>query len=197
MTEKLQIFRLKGRAILPFIPDLAKLRIEIFRDYPYLYEGNLTYETNYLNTYVSCAESIMVVVLDQNQLVGASTAIPLKFETNEFKQPFIEHGMQIDDIFYLGESVILPHYRGKNIYRHFFRERELAAKEYGCHVTTFCAVERPDNHPKRPPNYMSLDQVWTYFGYHKHPELRAYLEWQEVGEKNLTQKPLIFWLKNL
>ena len=69
----LEIIRLKGEEILPHISDLAKLRITILKDYPYLYEGDLEYETRYLHTYVSCPETCMVLVLDNKQIVGAST----------------------------------------------------------------------------------------------------------------------------
>ena len=77
MKSQTQIIRLKGSAIIPYIPDLARLRIDIFQHYPYLYAGDLTYETQYLQTYVDCPESFMVIVLDGEKVIGASTAIPL------------------------------------------------------------------------------------------------------------------------
>ncbi|MES2218426.1 MAG: GNAT family N-acetyltransferase [Pseudomonadota bacterium] len=197
MTGGLQIQRLKGEAIVPYIMDLAKLRIEIFKSYPYLYVGNLEYEKKYLQTYVSCPESVMVLVTDNNQVVGASTAIPLQFEGEATKKPFIESDMSLDKIFYLGESVLLPAYRGRNIYKHFFQEREAAAKEYGSEITTFCAVERPADDTRRPVDFKPLDASWTHFGYTKHPELCAYYEWREIGEPTISAKPLIFWIKHL
>ncbi len=197
MTQHFQIKRFKGKEILPFISDLAKLRIEVFKEYPYLYVGNMEYETEYLNTYTSCPESVMALVYINNKVVGVSTAIPLEFETAECKQPLIEHAKDIKKIFYLGESVLLPQYRGHNIYRHFFHERETAAQEYGSKITAFCAVERDPHDPRRPKEYMPLDNVWRHFGYEKHPELCAYYEWKEIGEKTESKKPLIFWLKNL
>lgn len=131
MKQDLKILCLKGQDILPYIPELAKLRIEIFKSYPYLYDGDLDYEYTYLNTYVKCKESIIVIVFDRNKVVGASSAIPLEFETIEFQKPFLENNISIKDVFYFGESVLKVAYRGRGIYRHFFTERELAAKEYG------------------------------------------------------------------
>ena len=43
--------RLVGDALLPQLPALAGLRIEVFRAYPYLYEGSLAYEQDYLRGY--------------------------------------------------------------------------------------------------------------------------------------------------
>jgi len=89
MNKDLRILCLKGQDILPFIPELARLRIEIFKSYPYLYDGDLDYEYNYLNTYVQCNESIIVLALDHGKVVGVSSAIPLEFETIEFQKPFL------------------------------------------------------------------------------------------------------------
>lgn len=197
MNSDLKIIRLKGQDIIAFIPELAKLRINIFKDYPYLYEGDLDYEHDYLQTYVQCPESIIVLAMAQDKVIGASSAIPLEFETIAFQKPFLDRHISVKNIFYLGESVLQPEYRGRNIYRHFFSEREAAAQEYGCNLTAFAAIERAADDPRKPQHYVSLDEVWKHFGYEKHPELHTYFEWKEIGEDRQTPKPLMFWLKCL
>ncbi len=191
------IHHLKGSEILPYLTELAHLRMTVFKEYPYLYEGDRAYEEEYLQTYAACNESIMVLAINENQIIGASTAIPLTFETEAVKQAFWDQKMDIEDVFYFGESVLLPPYRGHGIYRHFFRERERAAKAYGSKIAAFCAVERPIDDPRKPANYLSLDPVWRHFGYSKHSQLRAYFEWKEIGESSRSAKPLVFWLKTL
>ena len=39
---------LTGDEIKPVLPELARLRITVFRDWPYLYDGTLEYEEGYL-----------------------------------------------------------------------------------------------------------------------------------------------------
>jgi len=197
MNNQLKFETFKGREILPYLNQLATLRIEIFSEYPYLYEGNLDYETKYLKTYAECSESIIVLVFDQHKVVGASTAIPLIYETEEWQKPFLEHSIKVDTIFYLGESVLYPQYRGQHIYRCFFKYREEAAVSYGCQYAAFCSVERDFNDPRCPKNYQSLEPVWKHFGYRKQPDLTAYFEWKEIGENRMSPKPLSFWLKSL
>lgn len=197
MKQHLKILCLKGQEIVSYIPDLAKLRIDIFKNYPYFYEGDLAYEFTYLKTYTKCSESFMVVVLDGESVIGASTAIPLQFETAECQKPFLEHNMEIQNIFYLGESLLLPTYRGQGIYKIFFNEREKAAKKYGCEITTFCSIDRPIDDPRKPADYISLVDIWHRFGYKKHPEICAYYKWKEIGETTESEKPMIFWMKNL
>ena len=47
----LRLERLSGDKLNQYIPELAELRIRVFRDFPYLYDGDLTYEEKYLQTY--------------------------------------------------------------------------------------------------------------------------------------------------
>lgn len=195
--HKLRIQCFTGPHILPYIPDLAALRIKVFHDYPYLYEGNLDSEEKYLNTYVICPNSVLVIVFANEKVVGASTAIPLKFETDHFKLPLIQAGFDINTIFYLGESVLLKEYRGQKIGERFFAEREAAAIEQGYSMTAFCAVDRPSDHPKRPQNWHPLDRFWQRLGYAKHPEIKAYYAWKEIGVSEETSNPFSFWLKQV
>ncbi|WP_027857338.1 GNAT family N-acetyltransferase [Marinobacterium jannaschii] len=187
---------LTGAAIGPYIDNLAQLRIRVFHEYPYLYEGSLAYERQYLKTYAASADSLFVLALDKDKVVGAATGIPMADETSEFKQPFLQQGIDPEKVFYFGESVLLPEYRGRGIGVRFFQERERYARllqrfELCC----FCAIERPDNHPLRPADYSPLNQFWRNRGYVHHPELRTEYSWQEIGESEESAKPMSFWIK--
>ncbi len=64
-----------GFAVEPWLDELAELRIEVFRDFPYLYEGNREYERRYLDRYAQSDRSVFVLALEFNRLVGAATAL--------------------------------------------------------------------------------------------------------------------------
>jgi GNAT superfamily N-acetyltransferase len=115
-----------------------------------------------------------------------------------FKKPFVEHGYDPNRIFYFGESVLRKLYRGLGLGVRFFQEREAYAEHLGrFDWITFCAVERPENHPRRPPDYIPLDRFWKRRGYAQYPELRTSYVWQELDETEATPKPMVFWLKGL
>ncbi|MCF8007895.1 MAG: GNAT family N-acetyltransferase [Methylovulum sp.] len=196
MMTTVHIKRLSGEDLIPYINDLARLRIEVFRAFPYLYDGSLAYEKKYLQTYIDNPASVMVLALDGEQVVGASTAIPMKFETTELKQPFIDHAYDLEQVFYCSESVLNTQYRGLGIGVRFFEEREAHAKELGGfkHIA-FCCVERPSHHPLRPVDYVSLEAFWQKRGYRKHPELHTTYCWKDVDSVDETPKPMTFWLK--
>ncbi|MCX2525506.1 GNAT family N-acetyltransferase [Larsenimonas rhizosphaerae] len=198
MMTRLTFRRLSGEALHPFIPELARLRMQVFRDFPYLYEGDPDYETRYLQTYTEAPHSVIVLALEGDRVVGASTGLPLCHETADVQRPFHEAGYSIDDIFYCGESVLLAEYRGQGAGVAFFQQREAHAREIGGMTRScFCAVERPATHPTRPATYQPLDQFWHHRGYEKHPELATHFSWRDLGEAQETLKPMTFWMKSL
>lgn len=188
----------QGADIAPFIDDLARLRISVFRAFPYLYEGTVDYEKTYVATYAASPDSVFVLALDGDKVVGASTGLPMADETEAFKAPFVNGGFDPRRIFYFGESVLLPEYRGQGIGVRFFEEREAhAARLEKMDVCCFCAVERPLDHPLRPADYQPLDAFWSHRGYRHHPELRTEYVWRDVGEAQETAKPMSFWMKEI
>lgn len=190
--------RLSGSELMPYIDELAQLRMQVFHDFPYLYDGNMTYEARYLQTYIDAPDSVIVLAFDGERIVGASTGLPLRYETDEVTQPFIEAGLDINEIFYCGESVLLAQFRGQGAGVAFFDHREAHAKSItGINYVCFCGVQRPDNHPARPANYQPLDQFWRNRGYEKRPELNTQFSWTDIGENEETLKPMTFWMKPL
>lgn len=198
MTDNLHIEALTGINLERYVPDLAHLRIEVFRDFPYLYDGSLDYEAKYLQTYIQAPDSVIVIVRDGARVVGASTAVPLVHETANIQKPFIAHGYDPRTVFYLGESVLLKHYRGRGIGVRFFTEREAHAQRVGDFAwSAFCAVDRPPDHPRRPMDYVPLDAFWQKRGYVQHPEITTTFFWRDLDETAESEKPMTYWLKAL
>ncbi len=139
-----------------------------------------------------------MLVTDGARVVGASTALPLADETEACRRPFLEAGWDVERIFYYGESLLLPAYRGAGHGVRFFVEREAHARRLGrFDWCAFCAVQRPHDHPRRPVDYQPLDEFWNRRGYRHHPELHTEYRWRDLDEANESAKPMSFWLKRL
>ena len=187
-----------GAALAAQIPALARLRITVFRDYPYLYDGSEAYEADYLRTYTAAAQAMAVIARDGATVVGASTGLPLASEDEAFRRPFEALGIDPATVFYCGESVLLPAWRGRGIYRAFFDGRESFARALGgMRFISFCGVLRPDGHPLRPAGWAPLDPVWRHFGYAPEPRLQTTYDWKDIDQAASSAHPMRFWIKAL
>ncbi len=188
----------RGAEVADHLPVVARLRIAVFRAYPYLYEGDLAYEESYLATYARSPDSLFVLAFEGEDVIGASTGLPLADEGDAFRKPFAGRGMDADEVFYFGESVLLPQYRGRGIGHRFFDEREAHARSLGrFRWTTFAAVDRDADDPRRPAAHRDNDLFWKSRGYARQAGMTMRLAWRETGETRESEKPLTFWLRRL
>ena len=188
---------LRGEQIAGHVDALADLRIAVFREWPYLYEGTREYEARYLDVYLRCARSLAVLVWEGSACVAASTALPLTDAAADAQAPFVAAGHSVDRIDYFGESVVLAAYRGRGLGVRFFELREAHAREHGLAVCAFCAVERRSDDPRRPHRYVPNDAFWSRRGYRKDPAMVTQFSWPDIGDRESTPKPMTFWLRDL
>lgn len=194
----IEIVSLTGEALQEALPALAALRISVFRSWPYLYDGTLVYERTYLAKFAAAEGTVIIAALDGQRIVGASTASPMVGHADEFAAPFLERGIDIGQIFYFGESVLLPGYRGRGIGHAFFDRREAHARVQGGYThAAFCSVARPADHPQRPKSHVPLDGFWQRRGYQRVEGLVGHFRWKDVDQPAETEKPMQFWMRAL
>jgi GNAT superfamily N-acetyltransferase len=197
-VSALQVRVLRGADMAPHLTDVARLRIAVFREWPYLYDGDETYEARYLETYLRTPDSVLVLAFDAGRVVGASTGLPLADEEAVFRAPFEARGIAVDDVFYCGESVLVPEYRRRGLGNRFFDEREAHARALGrFRWTAFAAVDREDDDPRRPPGHRGNETFWHKRGYERQPGMTMRFAWKELGAPQETEKPLTLWLRPL
>jgi GNAT superfamily N-acetyltransferase len=196
-VSQLAVERILGADITKVVEDLARLRIAVFREYPYLYDGTLDYERRYLAGYAQCPESVVVVARDAGKVVGASTAMPLTAHGEGLVPTFAAAGIAPDGVYYFGESVLDAAYRGRGLGHVFFDHREATARDLGYAIAAFCAVARQPDHPRRPAGYVPHDAFWSRRGYTRRPELHASFSWCDLDESRASPKDMVFWLKEL
>lgn len=186
----------RGAAIADVVDELARLRVTVFRDWPYLYDGDLDYERRYLAGYAK-GNAILVAAFERDVMVGASTGMPLSDHADDFADAFSNIAHDMSSVFYCAESVLLSNFRGQGAYREFFARREAHARRNSFTFATFCGVIRPPDHPLRPADAQPLDPVWRRFGYTPLQGAVARFRWRDLGDAAETEKPLQFWIKRL
>ncbi|GGH36569.1 hypothetical protein SAMN05444007_108286 [Cribrihabitans marinus] len=197
MAEVTDVRVLTGPALEAALDDVARLRIDVFRDWPYLYDGDLPYERSYLQLFRDSPGAVLVGAFAGGRLVGASTGTPLSDHAEDFAAAFAPTGLDTAEIFYCAESVLLPAYRGQGVGHRFFDLREAHARRLGFARSAFCAVQRDADHPLRPADTAPLDPFWRARGYAPLPGVVARFSWKDVDRVEETVKPLQFWIRDL
>jgi GNAT superfamily N-acetyltransferase len=188
---------LRGAELDAALEDVARLRITVFREWPYLYDGDLEYEHDYLNAYQNSSDAVLVGAFDGIELIGAATGTPMFDHADEFASAFQDLNWDLSQVFYCAESVLLNTYRGAGIGHKFFDLREEHARTLGFRKVSFCAVQRPVDHPLHPADYRLLDAFWEKRGYRIVPNAIAHFMWKDIDVPNETDKPLQFWARDL
>lgn len=186
---------LSGDAILPWLDAVAELRMTVFREWPYLYAGDVGYERDYLSRYGRSARSVLVLAMVGDALIGASTGLPLADEDPAFQRPFVDLDVAIERVFYFGESIVLPQWRGQGIGHRFFDLRQAHARALGgFDMTAFAAVDRAEQDPRRPPNHRGNEVFWRKRGYVRQPGMTMLLRWNEIDVGDVPH-PMTFWTR--
>jgi len=198
MTSSIPTVRaVSGDAVHPWLDAVAHLRMTVFRDWPYLYAGDADYERAYLAAYARSPRSVFVLAFDGDAVVGAATGLPLADDMAEFQAPFVDQDVVVERVFYFGESVLLPQWRGQGIGHRFFDLREAHARALGgFDITAFAAVERAENDPRRPGDHHDNEVFWHGRGYVRQPGMTMLLRWDEHDVGNVVH-PMTFWTRPL
>ena len=187
----------KGTEIEAIFDALAELRIQVFGEFPYLYQGTKEFEFQYLNKYVESNCSFIYTIWDNQKLIGASSCIALSDEFEDVKDPFLKAGMDINSIIYFGESILLKTYRNQGFGKLFMEKRlEFASSFPWCKAVYFCSVERPENHPLKPIDYKNLHSFWRYQGFVP-TELSSFFEWKDIDQEIESSKKMNYWMKQI
>jgi GNAT superfamily N-acetyltransferase len=188
--------------ILPLLPFVAQTRVNIFKTYPYLYDGNITEEMDNLQKYAQHDNSALAIAYYNDIPVGFLCGSDLVHYSIHFENSvadlFENAGLDAKNYYYCADIIILPEHRGNRLAPKLFDAFEEYAQQKGYNACCFI-TEHHENHPLKPCDHKSLVPLWSSLDYQK-STLITYASWQtyqEDGSTQLEQHPLIFWLKTL
>lgn len=188
---------LTGAAIAEKLDDLATLRLTIFEEYPYLYRGRRDDELKYLQSYAETADACVILAADGAKVIGAATGLPLVHADLQTRTAFAGSPYPLAGIYYLGELLLLSAYRSRGRGQKLLAQMEGHIRSLGRYSSFLCAtVERPADHPLRPPGYLPISRFLGRTGFVRLPGVSTEFAWRETdGVKR--QHPMQFWSKEL
>ncbi len=186
-----------GEGARPYLNQIAALRIDHYREFPYLYDGSFENEKRYLDPYFNSKNSKILLVFDLDKVVGFSNSLPLAEESDWLVKPFERADLKPSDYLYMSDFILKAPYRGKGLLRRFFEAHEKNAHINGCSKLAMMTVKREPSHPQRPEGYQPLDDMWRHFGMDVVPECEIVFLWNQVDTKKEEHNRLQVWSKTL
>jgi len=188
---------LTGAAIADGLDDMATLRLDIFTEYPYLYQGRKEDELTYLGTYAEAPDACVILAYDGSAIIGAATGMPLIHEDAQLLDAFAGTAFPLEEIYYVGELLFRPAYRNCGMGQKLLARLESHIRSLGRYRTLTCAtVERPADHPLRPRDYIPITRFLARTGFVRLPGVTTHFTWLETdGVKR--DHPMQFWSKEL
>lgn len=197
MTD-IHVRAFSGSALRTYVHSIAKLRMDVFQEYPFFEAPDLYRELQCLQRYTASKEGIGVLVFDHSTVVGVSLGIPLTLERPEIQEPIQNRFGDTVSYYFFGESVLLKPYRNRGVGHHFFDVREAHVRHFQKYrQICFLDPVRPEIDGLKPPDYLPLHDFWRKRGYVHYPDLNCHLAWKDLQTKQNTEKALTFWISAL
>jgi GNAT superfamily N-acetyltransferase len=188
---------LTGPDALESLDGVASLRIDIFREYPYLYDGKRDDEIHYLSRYAEKPGACVITASDSDTLVGAATGIPLKYEHRTMVEPVRATDYPADEMYYVGEVLFYPTYRKRGLGQRLLAMMEEHVRSLeGYRFLTCATVVRPDDHPLRPFDFVPIERFLARTGFTPLADITSNITWQETDGIDHCH-PMRFWIKEL
>lgn len=193
LKNDLTLSTLSGSEARKYFQQIASMRINMFKGYPYFYEGSFDCEKEYLESYFNSTHSKVLLVLKDEQIVGFSTSIPLK-EMEVVRSAFSKKQIDTSQYLYIGETLIEEPFRTPELLRKISEFHEAQAKNTGYSRLVCMVVKRDHSHPLRPANYRALEPVQD-LGYKLLEEIEVKQKWERTDTHQREENCLDIWTK--
>jgi GNAT superfamily N-acetyltransferase len=187
---------LTGTAIADGLDEVATLRLEIFREYPYLYQGRREDERKYLGSYAEAPDACVILAHDGLTVIGAATGMPLIHEDAQMLDAFAGTAFPHNEVYYVGELLFRPAYRNCGQGRKLLAQLESHIRSLRYRRLTCATIERPDDHPLRPRDDIPMTRFLARTGFVRLPGVTTHFRWRETDGVQRDHS-MQFWSKEL
>lgn len=187
---------LRQHDILSLLPFLGQLRIDTFREFPYLYVGTPENELKYTKAFANTDHAFLLRAMEGESFAGLVTVSPLQFDKSiPQKNPI---PFDPSEFAYFGEVIVSPAFRHRGVATELMQRAAREARRQGFPRTCFLCVERAEDHPLCPPGYQAPDELWRKLGYQK-TEMRMRFTWNAFDVKGIDNPQehwMVFWMSS-
>ena len=157
-----------GKAINDCFEAIATLRLMVFSEYPYCYQGSFEDEQKHFGQYTCHEDRSLAVLFEKNQIIGLSTRIPAASALPLLGRavPELERrGVNIEQHYYVIESMIKQAFRGKKRGQLLYQEHEVFIRRRG--YQTNCLLTLATESTITSVEKKPFTSLWHWLGFKK------------------------------
>lgn len=169
MSIRIEVF--KEKETQPYLRLLAQMRLSEYKEFPYLYVGNME-EDFAITNYFTFKDGLLVIAFQGETVAGMYSGVPMCTPSNFLQDCSVQlagEGVDINKCFYASDLIVNPRFKrqgiGVQLLKRLFQEVKAMGYDTIMGVTSF----RPLDHPLRPKDYFDTDSIWEKHGYKKSP----------------------------
>lgn len=175
---------------------LADLRVRIFREFPYLYDGTVEDECSNLRAYANSANSLITVMYDGIRHIAAMSCLPMQDAWGELVDNLSTQAVNISECLYIGEILMEKTHRGMGLGSRLFDFARMHAVRLNMKKLCFFSVRRDHTHDARPADYLEPAELWQKWGFSLVPGADVTLSYPQV-DVGMQSHILDFWIRPL
>jgi ribosomal protein S18 acetylase RimI-like enzyme len=191
-----------GKETAKYIDIVSEWRIKLFREYPYLYVGDIEYEKKYMQGHATDKQAMIAIAKVDGMLAGFSTGFPLISDSEivaDVKKLVSQAGDDIADYYYYGEIMVLPEFRGRGLASMLYTAQDNLIKSWEFKHVCISTVVQEENHPLKPAGYKSTEGMFEHMGFVKNKLMINY-PWPTIQHDQSIKEvnhQLACWTKSL
>ncbi len=192
--NKIHLQILKGHEIASHVKEIVQFVNKIYRNPPYFYNGDDAGYKAYLESFPNLGDVIVCLALENKEIIGIGVGLPMP-NRDSYLEPLLQHGYDLNHLFYLGEFGLMPEHQGKGIEATLYQKIEDHASSSGS-TTKICFWEI-ESTTQNPSSYFPSDDFWKQLGFVRHPELNFQIFWTNIGATKESPHKAVYWMKSL
>lgn len=170
--------------------EIGALRIEIFREWPYLYEGEIEEASTYLKDYIKDESGRLITLENEGEILGMVTGIAVAFYDAHLLAETSPR------YYYWGDFILKKAYRGHQLGQQLFDAAREVFKTLDFDTLLMAMIKRDAFDPRRPKEARDMREFAKKVGF-KSNGVSLFYKWREIGEEIPVEHELeCFEMKN-
>lgn len=192
-TPKLEIKFLDEEDAEEFLDDFAYLINDEFQNFPYLMAPQEKFNGAVLSRFLKPKTSRIMVGFIKDKPISYSISCGVADEGGFVMEKFQDKKLPLKQYYYVGYMVTNSEYRGKGYFRKLVKEHIRYARSKKYKYAVFLSVQREDDHPERPKDYLPHEVFWKKIKAVKMKDMEIELPWERSDTGEVENNILDVW----